>query len=120
MANLGLFAKHKIASEFAENIEMYSEKMWKESLHTWRRRKETLGVFSYYAKRHKTEYILVNNGLTGNFLNPYFRWVGLSKKTLHATFPLSNLRNSLSHLQVRKIKTFPNNTVTSFLVDDRE
>jgi hypothetical protein len=31
-----------------------------ESMRTWRRRKETLGVFSYYAKRHKSAYISVN------------------------------------------------------------
>ena len=33
----------------------------KESMRTWRRRKETLGVLGEYAKRHKSVYISVNN-----------------------------------------------------------
>jgi hypothetical protein len=40
--NLGLFAEHKIVSEYAENT-------WKEStlcVRTWRRHKEILDVFS--------------------------------------------------------------------------
>jgi hypothetical protein len=43
---LGLFAVHKIVSEYAESIFMYSEDARKESMRTWRRRKENLGVFS--------------------------------------------------------------------------
>jgi hypothetical protein len=58
---LGLFAVHKIVSEYGESIQTYSENTWKESMRTWRRRKETLGVFSLYAKRHKIVYISVNN-----------------------------------------------------------
>ncbi len=43
---LGLVAVHKIVSEYAESIQTYSENTRKESMCTWRRRKETLGVFS--------------------------------------------------------------------------
>ena len=38
-----------------------SQKTRKESMRTWRRRKETLGVLGKYAKRHKSVYISVNN-----------------------------------------------------------
>ncbi len=40
---LGLYAVHKIVSDYAESIKTYSENEGKESLRTWRRRKETLG-----------------------------------------------------------------------------
>ncbi len=43
---LGLFAVHKIVFKYAESILTYSENAGKESLRTWRRRKDTLGVFS--------------------------------------------------------------------------
>ncbi len=43
---LGLFAVHKIVSKYAESIRTYSENTPKVSKRTWRRRKETLGVFS--------------------------------------------------------------------------
>ncbi len=33
----------------------------KESMRTWRRRRETLGVLGEHAKRHKSVYISVNN-----------------------------------------------------------
>ncbi len=36
----------------------------KESMRTWRRYIETLRIFSWCAKRHKTEHILVKNGPT--------------------------------------------------------
>jgi hypothetical protein len=49
-ANVGLFAVHRIFSKYAERIYAYMEKT-----------KETLGVFSLYAKRHKSAYISVNN-----------------------------------------------------------
>ncbi len=35
-------------------------------MRTWRRRKETLGVFEEYAKRHKIVYISVNNNMKFN------------------------------------------------------
>jgi hypothetical protein len=43
---LELFAVHKIVSEYVEGIQTYSKKTRKESMRTWRRLKETLGVFS--------------------------------------------------------------------------
>ncbi len=42
MTKLGLFAVHKIVSEYAENISSYGEKP-----------KKNLAVFSKYAKRQK-------------------------------------------------------------------
>jgi hypothetical protein len=38
----------------------------KESMRTWRRRKETLGALGEYAKRYKSVYISVNNNI--NFI----------------------------------------------------
>ncbi len=38
---LGLFAVQNSVSEYAESIQVYSENMRKESMRTWRRRKET-------------------------------------------------------------------------------
>ncbi len=64
----------------------------KESMRTWRRRKETLGVLGEYVKRHKSVYISVNNNMNFNFLKILFIytiWNGLSQKPSHATVPLN-------------------------------
>jgi hypothetical protein len=53
---LGLFVVHQIVSECAASIKTHSENTRKEFMRTWRRRKETLGVFSLYAKRYKSVY----------------------------------------------------------------
>jgi hypothetical protein len=58
--------------------------MWEEFMRTWRRRKETLGVFSLYAKRYKSVYISVNNNTNLNLfkiLSNYIIWDRLSQKT---------------------------------------
>jgi hypothetical protein len=44
MENLELFAVHTIVSECAESILLNSQNTRTESMRTWRRRKETLGV----------------------------------------------------------------------------
>ncbi len=69
---------------------MYSENARKESMRTWRRLKENLGVFSYYAKRHKSVYISVNNN--ANFkkfwiLSILTIWDGLNQKTISRYCP---------------------------------
>ena len=59
-------------------------------MRTWRRRKETLGVFSYSAKRHKSAYISVNNNTNLKkfcVLSIYTRWDGLSQKTISRYCP---------------------------------
>jgi hypothetical protein len=68
----------------------------KESMRTWRRRKETIGVLGEYAKkRHKSVYISVNNDKNLNFLKILFIytiWNGLSQKTISCyTGPLNRL-----------------------------
>ncbi len=40
---------------------VHGKKIW---MHTWRRRKEALGLLGEYAKRHKNVYISVNNNNT--------------------------------------------------------
>ncbi len=62
MKNLGLLTVHKNVSKYAENFLTYLKNILTESKCTWRRRKETFGVFSLYAKRYKTEHKSVNNG----------------------------------------------------------
>jgi hypothetical protein len=57
-------------------------------MHPWRRRKETLGVFSLYAKRYKSVYISVNNTTNFNFfkiLSNYVLHMGLIKPKNHLT-----------------------------------
>jgi hypothetical protein len=57
----------------------------KEFMRTWRRRKETLGIFSLYAKRYKSVYISVNNNTNLNLikiLSNYIIWDRLSQKTI--------------------------------------
>jgi hypothetical protein len=43
--------------EYAESIYAHMENTLEESMHIWGEYKETLGAFSQYAKRHKTEHI---------------------------------------------------------------
>ncbi len=62
----------------------------KESMRTWRRRKETLGGLGEYAKRHKSVYISVNNNTKFNFLKILFIFTicnGLSQKTISRYCP---------------------------------
>ncbi len=59
-------------------------------MRTWRRRKDTLGVFSIYAKRHKSVYIFVNNNTNVKIfwiLSIYTIWDGLSQKTISRYCP---------------------------------
>jgi hypothetical protein len=88
--NLGLFAVHKIVSECPESIQTHSENTRKEFMRPWRRRKETLGVFSLCAKRYKSEYIFVNNNTNVNLfkiLSNYIIWDRLSQKTISRYCP---------------------------------
>jgi hypothetical protein len=58
----------------------------------WRRRKETLGVFSLYAKRYESVYISVNNNTNLNLFNilsNYIIWNRLSQKTISRYCPLN-------------------------------
>ncbi len=64
--------------------------MRKGFMRTWRWRKEGLGVFSYYAKRHKSVYIFVNNNTNLNFfkiLSNYTIWDRLSQKNISLYCP---------------------------------
>ncbi len=100
--NLGLFAVHKIVSECAESISTHSENAWKEYMRTWRRRKETLGVFSLYAKRYKSLYISVNNNTNLNLfkiLSNYIIWDRLSQKTISRYCPFKSTLSSQPHLK---------------------
>ena len=73
-------------------------------MHTWRRRKEALSVFSRYAKRHKSVYIFVNNNTNFNFLkilSNYTIWDRLSQKTISRYCPfkaVSSRRENLKHI----------------------
>ena len=68
----------------------------KKSRHTWRRRKETLGVFGEYTKRHKSVYISVNNHTNFYFLKILFIntvWNGLSQKNIPRYCPFKGPRS---------------------------
>ena len=68
----------------------HSENTRKEFMRPWRRRKETLGVFSLYAKRYKSVYISVNNNTNLNLfkiLSNYIIWNRLSQKTISRYCP---------------------------------
>jgi hypothetical protein len=76
---------------------MHSENPRKEFMHPWRRRKETLGVFSLYAKRYKSVYISVNNNTNLNLfkiLSNYIIWDRLSQKTISRYCPFNNSARS--------------------------
>ncbi len=63
-------------------------------MRTWRWRTEALGVFSKYAKRHKSLYIFVNNNTNFNFLkilSNYTIWDWLSQKTISRYCPFKAL-----------------------------
>jgi hypothetical protein len=88
--NLGLFVVNKIVSECAESIQTHSENTRKEFMRPWRRRKETLGVFSLCAKRYKSVYISVINNTNVNLfkiLSNYIIWDRLSQKTISRYCP---------------------------------
>ncbi len=58
----------------------------------WRRRKETLGVFSLYARRYKNVYISLNNNTNLNLfkiLSNYIIWDRLSQKTISGYCPFN-------------------------------
>jgi hypothetical protein len=60
----------------------------------WRRRKETLGIFSFYAKRYKSVYISVNNNTNLNLfkiLSNYIIWDRLSQKTISRYCPFKGI-----------------------------
>ncbi len=68
----------------------HSENTGKEFMRPWRRRKETLGVFSLYAKRYKSVYISVNNNTNLNLfkiLSNYIIWDRLSQNTISRYCP---------------------------------
>ncbi len=59
----------------------------------WRRRKETLGAFSLYAKRYKSVYISVNKNTNlnlSNILSNYIIWDRLSQKTISRYCPFKS------------------------------
>jgi hypothetical protein len=61
----------------------------------WRRHKETLGVFSLYAKRYKSVYISVNNNKNLIFLkilSNYIIWDRLSQKTISRYCPFKGVK----------------------------
>jgi hypothetical protein len=70
-------------------------------MRTWRRRKENLGVFSLYAKRHKSVYISVNNNTNFKIfwiLSIYTIWDGLSQKTISRYCPFNTVTIGLFYL----------------------
>ena len=74
---------------------MHSENMRKEFMRTWRRLKETLGVFYLYAKRYKSVYISVNNNTNLNLfkiLSNYIIWNRLSQKTISRYCPFKGTK----------------------------
>jgi hypothetical protein len=63
-------------------------------MHTWRRRKETLGVFGEFAKRQKSVYISFNNNTNFYFLKILFIysiWNGISQKTISRSCPFEKV-----------------------------
>jgi hypothetical protein len=73
----------------------------------WRRRKETLGVFSLYAKRYKSVYISVNNNTNLNFfeiLSNYIIWDRLSQKPI-SRYTVS-LKGYSRALRSKKVESF--------------
>jgi hypothetical protein len=77
-------------------------------MRTWRRRKETLGVFSLYAKRYKSVYISVNNNNNTNLnlikiLSNYIIWDRLSQKIIsrYCSFNDLNVLKISSSVKVR-------------------
>ncbi len=63
-------------------------------MRTWRRRKETLGVFSLYAERYKSVYISVINNTNLNLfqiLSKYIIWDRLSQKTISRYCPKNRI-----------------------------
>ncbi len=65
----------------------------KESMRTWRRRKETLGVLGEHVKRNISVNISVNNNTNFNFLKIIFIytiWNGLSLKTIARYCPFKS------------------------------
>jgi hypothetical protein len=74
-------------------------------MHTWRRRKDSLGVFGEYAKRHKNMYISVNNNT--NFkkkyiLSIYTIWDRFSLKTISRYCPFKKRRKKIAILIKRR------------------
>ncbi len=69
--------------------------MRKEFMRTWRRRKETLGALSLYAKRYKSVYIFVNNNNTNSnlfkILANYIKRDRFSQKTISRYCPFKKL-----------------------------
>jgi hypothetical protein len=64
-------------------------------MHTWKGRKENLGVFSLYAKRYKSVYISVNNNTNLNLfkiLSNYIIWDRLSQKTISRYCPFKKYK----------------------------
>jgi hypothetical protein len=62
-------------------------------MHTYRRRKETLGVLGEHALRHKSVYISVNYNTNFKFLKTLFIftiWKGLSQKTITRYCPFKD------------------------------
>jgi hypothetical protein len=64
----------------------YMERIY--TMRTWSRRKETLGVFSKYAKRHKTEHIPVKKMVQHEFsVDSYYLYKMGWIKPNHFTLP---------------------------------
>ena len=85
---------------------MHLENARKEFVRTLRRRKETLGVFSLYAKRYKSVYISVNNNTNLNLfkiLSNYIIWDRLSQKTISRYCPFKSCLLS----KYLKIQAYP-------------
>jgi hypothetical protein len=96
--------------------------MRKEFMRPWRRRKETLGVFSLYAKRYKSVYISGNNNTNLNLfkiLSNYIIWNRLSQKTISRYCPFKyGPEGTLTVLYKleRKMQEISRDSVTRFLL----
>jgi hypothetical protein len=104
-ANVGLFAVLKIVSECAESFNRIRRKRGKNLCVYGKHAKSLSAYFSYYAKRHKSVYISVNNNTNfkiSQILSLYTIWDGLRQKTISRYCPFkSNSRpRTLFHVVV--------------------
>ncbi len=65
-ANVGLFAVLKMVSEYAESFNCIL-RIRRKTLYGYGEYAKSLSAYSYYAKRHKSVYISVNNNTNFKF-----------------------------------------------------
>ncbi len=76
-------------------------------MRTWRRRKDTLGIFSLYAKRYKSVNISINNNTNLNLFEILFNYIlldRLSQKTISRYCPFKHQQRR--HLVLVSLQIF--------------